>query len=476
MHGLRDGPLGRARKRRTGHYGPSAPTAGRSLTNLNYSSIGWPYVSHLSLLCLTQTASYVVEWMDSILISRDLFIKHVKDALDRYHDSVRLQIHPLVDLLGLEHGRRGSTSASLRQLLRQAITSLRPQASVPYGESEWLGYRLLWSRYIESRNVSATCDELGLSRATYYRYHRWAMQAVAGVLWEKYQGQSVTRGAKDQPDASQGDEQVLAEAVRLARGQRPRAITPSAIAHDAWHTVLPLAQKRGVPLQMEVRPSIPAVYGDPTILRQAFLNVLTEAIGLASRHGLELVASPQEGMVLWRLSGLDAGNVSENDLEEVAGLRAARAMLAICGGRVWLAEVESGDRVVCFTMPWASTRMILVVDDDADTTLLYRRYLEPEYAVRVARGWDEAQVVLADTRPDLVLLDVLMPLEDGWKILNNVRADPHTADIPVVICSVLDQPELALALGAVEVLHKPIDEDTLLQTIRKVLPREGTLG
>jgi len=396
--------------------------------------------------------------------------------LSRYHDSVRLQIHPLVDLLGLERRRRGSASASLRQLLRQAIGSLQPQGSIPYGEPAWLGYRLLWSRYIESRNVSATSDELGLSRASYYRYHRSALQAVAGILWEQYQGQSITRDAKSQPDASRGDEQVLAEAVRLAQKWRPRAIEPSAIVHDAWQTVLPLAQKRGVSVQMEVRPSVPAVYGDPIILRQVLLNVLTEAIGLASGHGLGLAVSPQEGKVLCHLSGLDADKVSENDLEEATGFRAARAMLKVCGGRMWFTADESGNWAVCFTMPQASTKMILIVDDDVDTAFLYRRYLEPEYTVQIVRSSDETQTISVDTKPDLVLLDVFMPLEDGWKVLDSLKTDPRTADIPVVICSVLDQPELAMALGAVEVLHKPIDEETLLKTIRKVLAREGTWG
>ena len=75
-----------------------------------------------------------------------------------------------------------------------------------------------------------------------------------------------------------------------------------------------------------------------------------------------------------------------------------------------------------------------------------------------------------------MLLDVLMPQEDGWDILQSLKTLPETASIPVVICSVLSQPHLALALGAAEVLRKPISEETLLATVKKVLALEDTVG
>ena len=60
-----------------------------------------------------------------------------------------------------------------------------------------------------------------------------------------------------------------------------------------------------------------------------------------------------------------------------------------------------------------------------------------------------------------------MPEEDGWAILQYLQENSSTAEIPVVICSVLSQPQLALALGAKEVLQKPISREELLATVRR---------
>ncbi len=58
---------------------------------------------------------------------------------------------------------------------------------------------------------------------------------------------------------------------------------------------------------------------------------------------------------------------------------------------------------------------------------------------------------------------------DGWSILQRLKADPHTSDIPVVVCSVLPQPELALSLGAARVLQKPVSSAKLIETVQAVL-------
>jgi CheY-like chemotaxis protein len=96
--------------------------------------------------------------------------------------------------------------------------------------------------------------------------------------------------------------------------------------------------------------------------------------------------------------------------------------------------------------------------------------------VRSARTTAELRVQLGEELPDLVLLDVLMPREDGWDMLNYLKKEPATSNIPVVICSVLSQPSLALSLGAEEVLRKPIQEETLVKTVQRVLDRVSKRG
>lgn len=70
------------------------------------------------------------------------------------------------------------------------------------------------------------------------------------------------------------------------------------------------------------------------------------------------------------------------------------------------------------------------------------------------------------------LLDVLMPNNDGWQILEWLRAEPSTSTVPIVVCSVLDQPHLAFALGAQAVLQKPVTQADLLKTVHRLLSQD----
>src|SRR5690606_819483 len=87
---------------------------------------------------------------------------------------------------------------------------------------------------------------------------------------------------------------------------------------------------------------------------------------------------------------------------------------------------------------------LLVVDDNADIVHVYRRYLErTRYRVtHVATGQAVFERIEAQP-PDIVLLDVMLPDMDGWEILTRLHDDPETRSIPVVVCSVVRQEELA---------------------------------
>src|SRR5262249_28527074 len=78
-----------------------------------------------------------------------------------------------------------------------------------------------------------------------------------------------------------------------------------------------------------------------------------------------------------------------------------------------------------------------------------------------ARTAGRALSLVQDTRPDAIILDVVMPTRDGWEILAALQTDGATASIPVMICSVLPDRELALSLGAAGFLAKPVTRTAL---------------
>ena len=104
-----------------------------------------------------------------------------------------------------------------------------------------------------------------------------------------------------------------------------------------------------------------------------------------------------------------------------------------------------------------------------------RHATSPEARARVLRAWNgvEALELIRTVLPAAVVLDIKLPRLDGWQVLAELKADPATAAIPVVIASVVDDRPRGLALGADVYLRKPVRRDELLDALRRVGAMEG---
>lgn len=122
------------------------------------------------------------------------------------------------------------------------------------------------------------------------------------------------------------------------------------------------------------------------------------------------------------------------------------------------------------TMDRFNTR-VLVVDDDPDVRELMKRILEKAgYSVETAVDGAEAMELARKVKPGLITLDVMMADLDGWTVLSRLKADPELSDIPVVMLTMVDDRNVAFALGADEYLTKPVDRHRLLGVLRRFLP------
>ena len=112
---------------------------------------------------------------------------------------------------------------------------------------------------------------------------------------------------------------------------------------------------------------------------------------------------------------------------------------------------------------------MLAIEDNRDTLQLWERYLQhtPFRLVGVTEP-DDALAMATDLQPDLILLDLMLPSIDGWELLGQLHHHPQTGHVPVIICTVLPQEELALSLGASAFIRKPITR----QSFRSVLTRQ----
>ncbi len=107
----------------------------------------------------------------------------------------------------------------------------------------------------------------------------------------------------------------------------------------------------------------------------------------------------------------------------------------------------------------ANKPSVLIVDDMPANIRLLADCLREDYAIRVATGGAEALALAGRARPDIILLDVVMPDLDGYEVCRRLKADPKTADIPVIFVTANQAPEdeaHGLSLGAVDYVVKPV--------------------
>jgi CheY-like chemotaxis protein len=124
-----------------------------------------------------------------------------------------------------------------------------------------------------------------------------------------------------------------------------------------------------------------------------------------------------------------------------------------------------------------SSHSVLVVDDDADIRSCLADILEYEgYQVKTAVNGRDALGILREWHPNAIMLDLMMPILDGWAFLDRQRADPQLADIPVIVMSASHTLDSESQQRAVEMVQKPFELDTILSKLAEVASRCQSAG
>jgi PAS domain S-box-containing protein len=111
---------------------------------------------------------------------------------------------------------------------------------------------------------------------------------------------------------------------------------------------------------------------------------------------------------------------------------------------------------------------VLVVDDDSAVCDLFRNWLvKGGFCIETALGGEEGLRLARALRPDVIVLDVLMPEVDGWAVLSALKADPDLTDIPVILVTIVDDRARGFALGASDYLIKPIGQEQFIAAMHK---------
>ncbi|MDX2007717.1 MAG: response regulator [Meiothermus sp.] len=252
--------------------------------------------------------------------------------------------------------------------------------------------------------------------------------------------------------------------------------------------------------------AVRSLFSDERRLKQILVNLLSNAVKFTpegGRVGLEVEADPGHGVV--RFTVWDEGiGIEPEHLQGIfrpfvqvdsrlnrehpgtgLGLSLTQRLTELLGGSVSVESQPGRGSRFTIALPWQpappmgdaptpgeatqAVQKALIVEDMVVSAEHLARYLrELGISTTILPSGTEVHRLAAQTRPDLILLDIMLPDVSGWEVLEALKSDPATAPIPVMVVSVIDDPTKAHSLGAAQSLTKPISREQLLAALRQL--------
>lgn len=397
-------------------------------------------------------------------IAREEFLRLLRDSLNNLYNAVHLRQSPLAGHFGVAN--RFDTASALRNILIEAIDSLKPAADEPAHSRAWRIYDALSCCYVQQLSQEMAADQLGLSARQLRRELHIALEVLADRLHEQFDlGTRLheTGSAQAAPQPAE-TAPTLSEELAWLKDMPPEKPTTLRQALPAvLDLARPLAAQHGVQVETRLADPYPDLAAHPLAVEQALLSVLSVAMAQAGGNPVQIAVRS----LRWDVEIEVRGATSPQPLSESsrANLDTARQLAALCGGRLAVSD-EAEAFSATLTFPAVGQVPVLAVDDNADTLQLLQRYAtNTRYRLVGTRDPEQAFSLAEKLSPQIIVLDVMMPQQDGWKMLARLRQHPLTGDIPIVVCTVLAQEALALSLGASDFVRKPVTRQSFLAAL-----------
>ncbi|ATU07928.1 PAS domain S-box protein [Methanohalophilus portucalensis] len=299
--------------------------------------------------------------------------------------------------------------------------------------------------------------------------------------------------------------------------------------------ISPLASKKSINLQIEPAENIPKIKADKGKIKQVLYNLLSNAIKFTPEGGnVRIIPTKSEKMVHVAVEDTGIG-IAENDRDKLfkpfvqldssanreyegtgLGLALITKFIELHGGSLEVKSEEGKGSTFTFSIPVdpAETNelipedkvekkipemkvddetfvaaphnpkgddpVVVVAEDDPKSRELLLAMLSSKgyHAIGVERG-DQVIKKVRELKPLAVTLDIMMPGQDGWTVLDRLKKDSHTRDIPVIMISVLDKAKIDSMWTVEDYFVKPVDKTDLIETLERVRknmkPEETTI-
>jgi len=273
--------------------------------------------------------------------------------------------------------------------------------------------------------------------------------------------------------------------------------------------------EKGISLTFDFSAEFDEIVVDQTRFKQILINLVSNAIKFSSPKGKVAVRSerirndiqftvldeglgikPEELSQLFKPFRQAAGGKEMNRQGIGLGLAITRELVRLHGGSIWIESEWGKGTVVSFRVPMMvdaasegvmkagmlldalrqenrpeSTEkpLALVVEDSPQAAELLKTYIESAgYRVELARDGSDAVDKAKRLLPSVITLDLLLPVKDGWAVMQELKKHPLCKHIPIIVVSIIDEKNLGFSLGAVDYFVKPVNKTDLLEAMEKV--------
>ncbi|MGD0613051.1 MAG: response regulator [Anaerolineales bacterium] len=384
------------------------------------------------------------------------FENQLQNSLNHLYDSEIEPAEIVFRALGLP---TASGSEAVQKAIKDQIERMKPEEDTPVYANSRKYYELLNYRYVQMLSQEETSYKLGITARHLRRFQHQAVHAMALQIWSKR-----IIPPKVPEDLHNSQLQSLEKDLLYQELQNLDKNSPGVMSNlsESLDRVKVLAQAMLPPsVGLKVENTDPAVMASihPSILNQLLLTCLQQIGKQFSSGDLRLQAHHESGFVNIQLS---AKQVCK---EKAPTFYPVPELLNLLGG-VFAFKSSENSTEVELTIPSAEMVKVLVIDDNPDIVHFYKRFLSrTRYLMRDVNQGALVAESIAKERPDIIVLDVMLPDMDGWELLAQLKSLPVSKDIPVIICSVLGQEELAISLGAKAYLSKPVGRVEFIEAL-----------
>jgi len=407
------------------------------------------------------------------MLTSEEFLEHLRTALNHLYDPDHLRRSPLAPLFGV--GDRFDTPYELQRILTEAVDGLEPDASVPHHSPARQTYELLFYRYVQQFSQQEVADQLGMSARHLRRKQHSALEALGYHLWDQ-----LRLGGKVHEDihAEGAEESAASPSVNDELAWLKDAPTGSSadlgrVLPAVLDLARPLAAQHGSRLKVSLPDGLPVVAVHSAALRQALLSLLSVAIRRSGGRQVDVWVTALQWEVQVQVQAAAPPDGADHlPKADANSLTMARRLTDLCQATLTVSTQKDSFNAA-LTLPALERLPVLVIDDNADTLQLLRRYASgTHYRLIDAQDPEQALDLAKEFSPQVIVLDVMMPDLDGWEVLGRLREHPATSRTPIIVCTILAQEALALALGASAFIHKPVSRQEFLAVLDRQVARQ----